>query len=130
MKRLLMDKFGLKRIRSKPNSPFASDILKLVSGTAFAQIITILASPILTQLYSPEAFGFLAIFISITSIVGVIACMCYELAIMLPKSDEKAANLLALCLLSVVAISGLTVPALYFGSDAIISLLKAPVLDF
>ena len=130
MKRLLMDKFGLKRIRSKPNSPFASDILKLVSGTAFAQIITILASPILTRLYSPEAFGFLAIFISITSIVGVIACMRYELAIMLPKSDEKAANLLALCLLSVVAISGLTVPALYFGSDAIISLLKAPGLDF
>jgi O-antigen/teichoic acid export membrane protein len=125
-----MDKFGLKRIRSKPNSPFASDILKLVSGTAFAQIITILASPILTRLYSPEAFGFLAIFISITSIVGVIACMRYELAIMLPKSDEKAANLLALCLLSVVAISGLTVPALYFGSDAIISLLKAPGLDF
>ena len=130
MKRLLMDKFGLKRIRSKPNSPFASDILKLVSGTAFAQIITILASPILTRLYSPEAFGFLAIFISITSIIGVIACMRYELAIMLPKSDEKAANLLALCLLSVVAISGLTVPALYFGSDAIISLLKAPGLDF
>lgn len=110
MKRLLMDKFGLKRIRSKPNSPFAS--------------------PILTRLYSPEAFGFLAIFISITSIVGVIACMRYELAIMLLKSDEKAANLLALCLLSVVAISGLTVPALYFGSDAIISLLKAPGLDF
>lgn len=118
---------------SRPKSPclssFASDVLKLVCGTTFAQIITILASPILTRLYGPEAFGFLAVFISITSIIGVIACMRYELAIMLPKSDEEAANLLALCFLFVAAISGFTVPVLYFGGGAIISLLRAPGLD-
>ncbi len=112
-----------------PSSSFATDVLKLVGGTAFAQIVTILASPILTRLYGPEAFGFLAIFTSITSIIGVIACMRYELAIMLPKADEKAANLLALCLLCVAAVSGLTVPVLYFGGDALLSLLRAPGLD-
>lgn len=111
------------------SSSFASDVLKLVGGTAFAQIITILASPIITRLYGPEAFGFLAIFTSITSIIGVIACMRYEFSIMLPKADEKAANLLALCLLCVAAVSGLTVPALYFGGDALLSLLKTPGLD-
>lgn len=111
------------------SSSFASDVLKLVSGTTFAQAIAIIASPILTRLYGPEAFGFFAIFTSITSIIGVIACMRYELAIMLPKADEKATNLLALCLLIVAAISGLTMPALYFWSGAIISLLKAPGLD-
>ena len=66
----------------------------------------------------PEAFGFLALFTSITSIIGVIACMHYEMRIMLPKTDEETANLPALCLLSVAVISGLTVPALYFGGDA------------
>jgi len=117
---------------SSPEPPrvsrFAADVFKLVTGTAFAQIIAILASPILTRLYGPEAFGFLALFTSITSIIGVIACMRYELAIMLPKADEKAANLLGLCLLCVAAVSGLTVPALYFGGDALLSMLRAPGL--
>ena len=110
------------------SSSFATDVLKLVTGTTFAQIIAILASPLLTRLYGPEAFGFLALFTSITSIIGVIACMRYEMAIMLPKTDEEAANLLGLCLLCVAVISGLTVPALYFGGDALLSLLKAPGL--
>lgn len=107
-------------------STFATDVLKLVTGTTFAQIIAVLASPLLTRLYGPEAFGFLALFTSITSIIGVVACMRYELAIMLPKTDEEAANLLGLSVLCVVVVSGLTVPALYFGGDAILSLLRAP----
>lgn len=114
--------------KSSRSSSFASDVLKLVGGTAFAQALGILASPIITRLYGPEAFGLLAIFISITSIIEVVACMRYELAIMLPKADEKAANLLALCFLSVMAVSGLTLLALYFWGDTLISLLKAPGL--
>ena len=110
------------------SSSFTTDVLKLVTGTTFAQVITILASPLLTRLYGPEAFGFLALFTSITSIIGVIACMRYEMAIMLPKTDEEAANLLGLCLLCVTVVSALTVPALYFGGDALLSLLKAPGL--
>src|SRR5690554_2501445 len=98
---------------SKP-SAFATDVLKLVTGTTLAQIIVVLTSPLLTRLYGPEAFGFYALFASITGILGVIACMRYELAIMLPKTDEEAANLLGLSLLSVTVISALTVPALYF----------------
>jgi lipopolysaccharide exporter len=108
------------------SSSFATDILKLVTGTTFAQVVAILASPLLTRLYGPEAFGFLALFTSITSIIGVIACMRYEMAIMLPKTDEEAANLLGLCLLSVAVVIGLTMPALYFGGDALLSLRGAP----
>lgn len=112
---------------SKP-SAFATDVLKLVTGTTLAQIIVVLTSPLLTRLYGPEAFGFYALFASITGILGVIACMRYELAIMLPKTDEEAANLLGLCLLCVAVVSGLTIPALYFGGDALLSLLRAPEL--
>ena len=54
--------------------------------------------------------------------------MRYELAIMLPKTDEEAANLLGLSLLCVTVITGLTVPALYFGGDALLPLLRAPGL--
>ena len=71
---------------SNPSS-FATDTLKLVTGTTLAQIISVLASPLVTRLYGPEAYGLLALFNLITSIIGVIACMRYELAIMLPKIE-------------------------------------------
>ena len=58
--------------QTKENS-FGKDVLKLVSGTAVAQVLSILAAPILTRLYAPEAFGVLALFVSITSIINVIA---------------------------------------------------------
>ena len=111
---------------SPRSSSFAADVLKLVTGTTLAQVVIILASPVITHLYSPEAFEILAIFTSITGILGVIACLRYEMAIMLPKTNEEAANLLDLCLLCVAVVSALTVPALYFGGDALLSLLRAP----
>ena len=108
------------------SSPFATDVLKLVTGTTIAQIIAILASPVLTRLLGPDAFGFFALFTSITAIIGVIACMRYELAIMLPKDDEAAANLLALSFLMVAIISGLTAIGLYFGGEIFVTFLQAP----
>jgi lipopolysaccharide exporter len=116
--------------RSEPSraSAFAADVFKLVTGTTLAQAVAVLASPLLTRLYGPEAFGFLALFISITSILGVVACMRYEFAIMLPQEDREAANLLGLSLLSVAVVSGLTIPALYFGGGALLSLIRAPGL--
>jgi len=41
--------------------------------------------------------------------------MRYKLPIMLPKTEEKTANLPILCLLCVMVLIALTVPALYFG---------------
>ena len=46
--------------KRKPTT-FAGDVLKLVSGTTFAQALGILVTPLLTRLYSPEAFGTLAV---------------------------------------------------------------------
>ncbi|MBK1988485.1 oligosaccharide flippase family protein [Sphaerospermopsis aphanizomenoides BCCUSP55] len=115
--------------RSAKKTSFAGDVLKLVSGTAFAQVLTILASPFLTRLYGPEAFGKLAIFLSVTSIIGVIICFRYELAIMLPETDEEAANLLGLSLVFVVLISVLTIPIVWLGQSVLLELLKDPTLS-
>lgn len=111
--------------RPRKSSPFAKDVFTLVTGTAFAQLIGIIASPLLTRLYGPESFGLLALFTSITGIIGVIACMRYELAIMLPKDDEDAVNLLGLCIIMVTIITGLTAIGLFLGGDALFALLNA-----
>lgn len=99
---------------ARPKTSFANDVLKLVSGTAFAQLLGILAAPIMTRLYAPDAFGVLAIFTTLTAIIGVIACLRYELAIMLPESDKEAVNLLGVSLMFAVLVSLLCVPLVWW----------------
>jgi lipopolysaccharide exporter len=75
-----------------------SDVFKLASGTAVAQLITLAIAPVLTRLFPPEAFGSAALFASVVAVTGVLACLCYESAIVLSSDDGDAANLLALCI--------------------------------
>lgn len=107
---------------------FAGDVLTLVSGTTFAQILTILVAPILTRIYGPEEFGLQALFLSIIGIISVIACLRYELSIMLPGSDEEAVNLLALSSLITLIVSFFTVAFMWFGRQTIQEVFKAPQL--
>jgi len=53
-------------------------------------------SPILTRLYSVEAFGTLSLFTSFMVIFGVITTGRYELAMGLPEKDKKAKDLIKL----------------------------------
>jgi O-antigen/teichoic acid export membrane protein len=109
-------------------SRFSRDVLTLVTGTTVSLIITLLASPVITRLYGPAAFGLLALFTSITGILGVIVCLRYELAIVLPKTDEEAANIFGLCMLLVVLVSISTIPFLIILQQPIVEFLKAPQL--
>lgn len=112
--------------KNEKKTNFAVDVLTLVGGTTFAQILTILAAPVLTRLYGPEDFGVWALYISITSIIGVISCLRYEFSIMLPESEEEAVNLLGLSIMAVLGVTGLTVPVVWYFRDLIVDLLNAP----
>lgn len=70
-----------------------------MTGTILAQIITIIAAPILTRIYSPSDYGVLAFYSSIISILAVISCGRYEIAIVIPDNDEEAGSLFILSLL-------------------------------
>jgi O-antigen/teichoic acid export membrane protein len=79
-----------------PQSVFFKNISLLLGGTIGSQILLVFASPILTRVYSPEAFGNLAVFISIVVVTSMVATMRYELAIPLPKNTKIAHYLVAL----------------------------------
>ena len=80
-------------------SELFKNVAVLVSGTAIAQAITLLISPVLTRLFTPEDFAVFAQFSAIVSIIGVVAAGRYEMAIVLPRSDSHAEELLFLCVL-------------------------------
>jgi O-antigen/teichoic acid export membrane protein len=94
-----------------------------MTGTTIAQAIPIAISPILTRLYTPEDFGLLALFVAITAIIGSIANGRYELAIMLPDSDEDAINVFALGFIINTFISGIFLLIVFFFNKDIANLL-------
>ncbi len=91
------EKYLIKQL--KPKSEFSRSVLTLMTGTTIAQAIPIAISPILTRIYTPEDFGVFALYMSIASIIGVAATGRYELAIMLPKKDEHAVNIVSLSII-------------------------------
>ena len=75
---------------------FKKNVLKLLTGISIAQIIPIVFTPILTQYFSPDEFGIYGLYISVCSILGVVASFKYDVAIMLPKRNRDAMNILIL----------------------------------
>jgi O-antigen/teichoic acid export membrane protein len=103
--------------------------IKLVGGTAIAQLVSILLSPVLTRVFTPEDFGAYGVFLSLLSILIVISSARYELAIVLPEDHESGITLLGVSIIiSSVFATIVWVIILIFGGR-ISTLLNAPVLE-
>jgi lipopolysaccharide exporter len=87
------------------NNNFIGDVTKLSVGTAFAQGLGIVVLPIITRLYAPDALGLSLIFISIVTILGAVACLRYEQAVILPADDKEAVNLFAASILIAIVVT-------------------------
>ena len=79
-------------LKNYRQSKFVQHSLTLVAGATLAQAIPVLASPLLTRLYTPSDFGELAIYMTLISIASVIVTGRYELAIVLPEKKQDSAN--------------------------------------
>lgn len=112
-------------LQKRKNTSFKGDVLRLVMGTGIAQIITVIASPILTRLYGPESFGLAALFASFSGILGVMACMRYELTILLPDNERESANLLALSLTASFIFALIITLVIWFGGPQLLALARA-----
>lgn len=114
--------------RLLPSSGFARGVSVLVGGTAGAQILLLLAAPMLARFYTPEDFGLFGVYGSLLAIICVVASLRYELAIPLPEDDHEAANVVILCLLLLAVTSLLTAVLGYFLGDPLAILLGVPKL--
>lgn len=78
------------------NRPFIRNVLILASGTAMAQVINMIFSPLITRVYGPEAYGLMGTFSAIIQIIGPIAALSYPIAIVLPKYNNDAKDIIKL----------------------------------
>ena len=86
-------------IEKLSSRPFVRNVLVVASGTAMAQIIYMALSPIITRMYGPEAYGQMGTFMAIVLIIGPVAALTFPIAVVLPKKDEEAQDLMRLSLL-------------------------------
>lgn len=92
-------------IKKLQNNTFVRRVAVLVGGTAIGQAVAILALPILTRLYGPEAFSVLAVYVAVLTIVASVSGLCFEYAIPLPRQKHIAAALCVLALASTLLLS-------------------------
>lgn len=92
----------LEKVNAKLNAQggFLKAVSVLVGGTAFAQLIGFLCLPFLTRLYSPEDYSILGVYIAMVSILSVISCLRFDIAIPIPQQEDEGKALLLLALLS------------------------------
>jgi len=107
----------------KGTATFADNVLTLAGGTTIAIAVTVLASPITSRLFGPEAFGLASLFRSGAAALAAVACLRYEMAIVLPKKDDDAAQLFAICGLALMTMTTLTAILTYvFGTRLLLYL--------
>ena len=87
------------------SSPVARSMAMLTSGSALAQVIGVLASPLLSRIYTPEEFGVLGTVLAISLVISVVGSLKYEMALVLEKDDARAAAVLRLSVLILVIVS-------------------------
>lgn len=69
---------------------FLRNVSTLALGTIISQGIVVMSSPLLSRLFSVEAFGVLSVFTSFSVFFAVLSTGRYELAMGLPENNEKA----------------------------------------
>lgn len=91
----------------------------VASGTAGAQAIAMALTPFITRIYGPEAFGLLGTFTAVISVLTPMTALTYPIAIVLPKKDVDAFNLIKLSLVIATCTSSLVLFVIAFWGQAL-----------
>lgn len=112
------------KIRNITNNRFIRNVTILATGTAAAQAVALVSSPIITRIYGPEAFGLMGVFMAIVQIFVPIAALTYPIAIVLPRDDKNAKGLVKLSLYISIGLATFVSLVLLFFNNFIVNLFQ------
>src|SRR5690625_612434 len=110
------------KLKKYTSSSFLKGVVVMVMGTAGAQVITLLLSPIITRIYGPDAFGVLGTFVALINIIAPIAALTYPIAVVLPKEEDEALGVVRLSLRITLIITILSLIILFFFRNYLINI--------
>lgn len=100
-----------------PRNNFSKSVSLLMGGTIIVQLLQLMIMPVLTRLYSPDAFGVFASFSSAVALLSIISCLSYEQAIPIPRSEKEAIGLVRLSFLLLISLSVILMILMFFLGD-------------
>ena len=104
------------------------DIAIVSLGTIAAQLISLSFVPIITRLYSPEAFGLFGVYMSVAGFISTVSSLGYPAAIVLPIHDSDAIGLIHLSVFCVFLNSILMICILFFCGQSVFILLNSETI--
>ena len=81
-------------IKNIRNNEFIGNVLTLFSGSVIAHLVPLAVLPVITRLYNPDIIGVFFLYSSTAFIISGFSTLRYDLAVVLPKRDKDAWNLL------------------------------------
>src|SRR5271156_2104185 len=102
------------------SSRIVSRATALGALTAAGQLIIVGTLPMYSKIFDPAAYGEYVIFVGAIGVVGVLAGVRYESAVVLPRSDKTAIALSALVMLIASAVA-----VLVAGVTFLLSMIRA-----
>jgi len=90
-----------------PLTRIAKDVAHMMTGTAVAQALPLLVTPILARQYAPEQFGEFGVFTTLVLGLSLVVSGRYEIAVPLPRCPGRAFRLFSLSVLLAIASSAL-----------------------
>lgn len=94
----------------------------MVAGRA---VTVTAASPVLTRLHTPEAFGIAAIYLALLGVGSTIVCLRYDIAISVASDDRTAAALLSGAVGAAVLVASMSGIVLYIVGADVMRALRA-----
>ena len=99
----------MQALRSVARGPLVRGVAVVSGGTAVAQLVTVLVSPITSRQYGPDAYGVANVFLSLAGILSPLAGLTYGYAVVIPKEDTDALTLARIAAWSSVAVAAAVV---------------------
>jgi len=88
--------------------PFLADVATLASGRFGATAIRFASVPIISRIFLPDAYGAIALYVSITTLLVTVGVFSLPQAIVLPEDDDEATRLAVLSVLGLCVVGSLT----------------------
>jgi lipopolysaccharide exporter len=95
-----------------------ASVAVLAGGTALAQVLNVLASPILTRLYTPDELGRLGLYMAFVNVAVVGTSLRYDAGIVAARTPREAAYMTVIALVTVLPVSVLLSIGLLLLIDA------------
>jgi O-antigen/teichoic acid export membrane protein len=103
------------------HSDFVKNVAKLTAGTALAQALLVLASPLLSRLYTPADFGGFALYNSVVAVLLIISTGRYDIGIVSASNRKEAIGLFTLSSVLLLAFVALTMLVLLLFGDWLVA---------